>query len=489
MYKSVSTRFSLITAAMLGVIMGVLALMIINMEMKWLLYALFGFVFLTAVLVIKNRERFFWGLFIMSLQIFVSFRLFYGHAGSGGFVFPLAFISGVMLLGYYFMSGVFPKKKVFLLGGDLSVPILLVFAGTIISLLFTTERFVGLVSLWSLMQYYLFYLIGMNCVQSKKHLDSILSLLIVVLVMQSMVYFSQALFGVTFTLTGEVTENFVGVRAGGTVGANSAIFAAFIAPLVMLVIVRLMSIDAKMKKRILWFFIAFIAAGAVILTLRRGAWGGYALGIICLLTLGYRRRLLSKGWLTASAISLVLLLVLAPIIVNVVDTYRTGNPLASAFDERMRLNKIAWSVIKANPLLGTGPGSYSHVYKEYISAEFGQGWNFTVHNTYLLTAAENGITGLLAFFLFLYSAFKLSMKLIKFPDKDLQYFGLAMASYIVTYAFIIYWEPMVAFSPIAMLWFLIGLMASAVKIQSGYPERYRRVHPESTVRNVASYTG
>lgn len=482
-------RLSIIAAVFLGAVMGGLVLQVIEMEAKWFLYILLGIIFITAVLATKNRQRFFWVLFIMSLQIYVSFRLLYGHAGSGGFEFPLAFVCGVILLGYYISTGYFSGKNNFIFGGYFLTPILLLFGTTFASLLFTSERFVGLVNLWGLLQYYMFYLIGLNCIRSKKQLDKVLSLLIIVLVLQSIVYFAQAMFGITFTLTGDVRENFVGVRAGGTVGANSAIFATFIAPLVMIVIVRLMSIDAVKTKRIGWFLLAVVAAIAIVLTLRRGAWGGYALGIISLLILGYRRRLLSKGWLVTSMVSLIILLMCAPIIANIVDGYRTGNPLSSAFDERMRLNKIALEVIKANLLLGTGPGSYSHVYKEYLNDALSQGWLFTVHNTYLLAAAEKGLPGILAVILFLYYVLKLGVRLTRHPDKSIRSFGLAMVGYIVSYAFIIYWEPMIAFSPNALLWFLLGAMGSIASWQYGSNAVNSHRSTESSVTNPSDYMG
>lgn len=449
---------------MLGVIMGSFVLLVIDLEIKWLLSALLGIVFVIVVMTVHDRERFFWTLFVLSLQAYISFWFMNGHAGSSGLEFPLAFLTGVMLLGYYFTSGIFPVRKKFYLGGEFSTPIILIFISTVISLLFSAERFVGLVTLWTLIQYYVLYLIGLNCIHSKKHLNTILSLLIIVLVMQSLVYFIQAFLGVTFSLTGEIYESSVSVRAGGTVGANSAIYAAFVAPLMMLVIVRLMSNDSQMRRRVLWLVVAVIAAVAFVLTLRRGAWGGFALGFMVVLYLGYRRQMLSKGWLITSIILLTAMLVMAPVITTIVDSYRAGNPLSSAFDERMRLNQIAWVLIKAHPLVGTGPGSYSHVFKGYMPAELAQGWVYTVHNTYLLAAAEKGIPGLLAFCLFLFTAFKLSIKLLGVSDNNIKYFGLAMAGYIVSYAFIIYWEPMVSFSPNALLWFLFGLMSSAYKL-------------------------
>ena len=471
MYKTASTRFSINSAIALGVISGVFVLWVIELDLKWLLSGLLGIGFVVTIMIIENRERFFWVLFIMSLQIYISLRILYGHAGSGGFEFPFAFISGLMLLGYYFLSGLFPYKKRFQFGGDLALPILLIFTTAVLSLFFTSEKFVGLVTLWTLLQYYVLYLIGLNCIRSIKHLGDIISLLIIVLVMQSLVYFVQASLGITFTVTGDIIDNSVGVRAGGTVGTNSAVFATFVSPLIMMVVVRLMSSSETIKKRMLWLLIIAIAMSAFVLTLRRGAWGGFALGFFCLLYLGYRKQILTKGWLIASVVFMVTAVVLAPVIINYVDAYRSGNPLSSAFDERMRLNLIAWELIKAHPILGTGPGSYPHVYKEYLPPELAQGWLFTVHNTYFLAAAETGFLGLMAFCIFLVSGFQLSVKLTNSSEKLFQNFGLAMAGAIIAYAFIIYWEPMISFAPNSLLWFLIGLMGSTRRLPVQNMER------------------
>lgn len=457
---------------MLGAIMGMVVIVFVNMEPKWMLAALLVSGFVILVLAIDDRERFFWVLFIMSLQAYISFRFMHGRAGSAGLEFTLAFVTGNMLLGYYFLSGSFSTDKAFRMGGDFAVPISLVFASTFISLFFTSERFVGLTSLWTLIQYYTFYLIGLNCVQNKKWFDRVISLLIIVLLIQSMVYLLQAFMGVTFTLTGEIEENSVRVRAGGTVGSNSAIYTAFVVPLMMLVFVRVMSNDPAIKKRMFWFGVAFISAIVFVLTLRRAAWGGFFLGMLCVLYLGYRRRLLARAWIKTGVLVLLAILIISPVIVKVVDTYRTGNPLDSAFDERMRLNRIAWELIKANPLHGTGPGSYSHVYKGYVQGELGGGWLYTVHNTYLLEAAEKGFPGLIALCLFLLYSFRLGYRLMSSPDKNIQRFGLAMTGYIVCYAFHIYWEPLASYAPNALLWFLAGLMSSARRISGEISTRY-----------------
>ncbi len=465
MYKPVSTHFSMISAFVLGIMSGGLVLLAINLDLKWLVMGAVSIVFIATIMVIENRDRFFWVLFIMSLQVYISVRVLHMHAGSEGIEFPFAFICGLFLLTFYFISGQFSNKKNFLLGGDLLLPVIFILATTFSSLIFTDEKFVGLVSLLRLLEYYTLFLIGLNCVRSIKNLDNIVSLLITVLVLQCLVYYIQASLGITFTLTGEVLTNDTGVRAGGTVGANSAVFSAFVIPLIMMVIVKLMSKTVATNKRFLWLLVTALAVLAFILTLRRGAWGGLFLGFAVILYLGYRKNILSKGWVLSGLTFIVLTLVLAPVIANFVDTYRAGNPLASAFDERMRLNMIAWELIKAHPLLGTGPGSYAHVYKEYLSPEMAQGWLFTVHNTYLLTAAETGFLGLSAFCIFLITAFRLSTNLMSSNEIGIQHLGLAMSGGIVAYAFAIYWEPMNAFSPNALLWFLIGLMAGARRLQ------------------------
>lgn len=443
----------------LGAAVSVTVLILGQFEAKWLIYALFVYPFLTVLIFINDRKRFLWALFVLSFQIMVSFRILHGHAESSGLVFPLVFITGLMLVTWYWLSGEIKRIRPIRLGGPLAIPISLIFATSMFSLIFTSEQFVGLIALFTLLQFYFIYLIGLNLVASMSQFDRIVNLLIIVLTLQSVLLVVQALLGFTFTLTGETFER--GVRAGGTVGTNSAAFAGFILPILFIAIAHFASKAASQKERLYLAIPITVGMIALILTLRRGAWGGFAFGFIWLFLLDYRRKALSRV-LKASAASLIAaVLIGTPAIVTLSDKFRTANPLSEAFAERVNLMKIALEIIKSHPLTGIGPGAYQYSYRPYVTFELMEGWMFSVHNAYLLIAAETGILGGIALVLFLLGGIRLCARVARSSDPTMQATGLGLSAGIVAFSFAIFWEPSVGYAANALLWFLIGLMGAA----------------------------
>jgi len=73
--------------------------------------------------------------------------------------------------------------------------------------------------------------------------------------------------------------------------------------------------------------------------------------------------------------------------------------------------RIAVRAIEAHPLLGLGPGAYGYLYKAYLPDDLPRQWLYTVHNEYLLRAAETGIPGGVAFVVLLVAALRLAMRL------------------------------------------------------------------------------
>ena len=91
--------------------------------------------------------------------------------------------------------------------------------------------------------------------------------------------------------------------------------------------------------------------------------------------------------------------------------------------ERISQYDESWQIIKANWLLGTGPGNYVHELAEMYPDR--EPWTYQpVHNTYLLVIAETGLLGILlviAFFYFLFKKFWSAVK-VKMPTSQLIYF-------------------------------------------------------------------
>ena len=140
---------------------------------------------------------------------------------------------------------------------------------------------------------------------------------------------------------------------------------------------------------------------------------------------------------------------------------------AEAYNERMGLNMIALNVIAHNPLLGVGPGAYSHAFRGYVPPGMNQ-WLFTVHNVYLLWAAETGIPGGIAFIALLVIGLKVAIRLSRAPPSLLSICATGWFGAMIVLAWMMFWVPWIGFSYNAMFWFMLGLMDGAQRLVPHY---------------------
>ncbi len=451
-----------IASFLLGLLPGLFVVWLHTKDLRWIL--VFGAALPIAVFwwFSGRRRTTIWYAFVLGTQAYVSVRILHGHASSEGIEFPLMFLLGVGVAACELIErdGNPDLATKIRFGGPLGLPIFLILATSANSILFSTEQFVGVTGLARVFQLYVLYWVGLNCVGSPERLRSTVHLLAGVLLMQSAVFFLQAISGVTFSLSGDVYAD-RGVRAGGTVGANSAIYATFVAPIALLLATRVLSPLVEKRERII--LALPLAAGllSILFTLRRGAWGGVALGFLWVSFVGARRKAVF-AWLPGACVAALIAGVLAgTAITEIIDQYRPDNPMDEAFDERLNLMRIAATVISQNPVAGVGIAAYPHVLKSYVPPDLNSGWVSTVHNYYLLVAAETGIPGLIAFVLFLVFAGRLALQRSKSPERDVQLTAIGIGGAVVSHAFAVAWEPLRDFSPNALLWFLIGMLAAA----------------------------
>ena len=93
-----------------------------------------------------------------------------------------------------------------------------------------------------------------------------------------------------------------------------------------------------------------------------------------------------------------------------------GNLSDSSNAYRIKIWEITMDIIRDHPIVGVGFGHlpFKQTFETYIRTMP----TFHAHNTYLQTAAEMGIVGLLVFLFFLFILFKYGInKLIKSEDK------------------------------------------------------------------------
>ncbi len=136
------------------------------------------------------------------------------------------------------------------------------------------------------------------------------------------------------------------------------------------------------------------------LTLSRGAWLGFMVGILFLLA--KRRKI---NFLTISILIIVMMIVVPKLLdmrrTTIWETYQSGSGRTVYWQE-------AWHMIRDFPVFGVGLNSYSREAPKYKDT-----WGGYPHNCYLQMTVETGLVGLLSFLLILFVLFRRTLQSVK----------------------------------------------------------------------------
>jgi O-antigen ligase len=174
--------------------------------------------------------------------------------------------------------------------------------------------------------------------------------------------------------------------------------AGVLAPLLAGAVPRLARADAALR----WPGPAWLLGlGALLLTYVRGAWIGFAAGVVVALA-GLGRRGLVAG---------LALLVLAALLLaglpGVRDRLSTiGTLQDDTTRDRLAMLEAGVGLVQENPLAGIGPGQVKHVYPRVATPQAMRRSTSHLHNTPLQITVERGLPGLAAW-LWIFVAFLL----------------------------------------------------------------------------------
>lgn len=451
-----------LTLVSIGALFGLVAVLVAGAELRWLVYAVVVLGFMTLALVFPHPDQLVWSVFVLSFQADVYLRLFYGRAGTRGLPIALLAVVGCIAVGAYIVSGNRHRLRPFQWGGRLALPIAAFLGTSLLALPSSTERFVGLAQLLVEAQLYFVYLLALNTVRSEEQFERTVKLLLVPLVMQSIVYFFESAFRVTYTLTGEVIPE-VGVvpRPGGTVATNPAGFASFILPLVLIAVAHLVSRQRPVVKGLHAGIAAVLGIAALTLTFTRAAWVAFTLGVSWLLLLAFRRRALRLRQVLPIGVAVVgAVLIFWPMI----QRRLSDSPVDLAYEERAGLMRMALRVIASQPLTGVGPGAYAYTYKTLLTPELRDQWLATVHNAYLLRTAETGIPGGIALVFLLAAGLRQAMRLTRARQRFIRITAMGWSAGLIALCWEMSWDIWRGFTYNALLWFLLGLMDAAERL-------------------------
>lgn len=332
---------------------------------------------------------------------------------AGVFLYP--FLPDMLGLLYMFaLVGAFlfqniTRNKHSLTSSDIDIPILLFLFVMIIST-FTSINIGGSFRDLALHLGGLSFLFVItNSIKDKKTLNIIITVMVFSAFIVSLYGLYQYVVGVEVEKAWVDVENNpdISMRIFSVFG-NPNILAEYLIMTIPLSI-SLLWISKKPHKKIMFFGMSLVMILCLVLTLSRGGWIGFAFSALVFILLIERRLLLSLIPLSLGAIYLLPQSILNRIL-------SIGNLHDSSNSLRIEIWKITGDIIKDHPIAGVGFGyiPFKQTFETYIRTLPA----YHAHNTYLETAAEIGITGLVVFLFFLFILYKYAIvHLVKSDDK------------------------------------------------------------------------
>lgn len=300
---------------------------------------------------------------------------------------------------------------------------------TLVSMLVAEDKMLSLFDVYLLFEACLIYFYMANNLHTRQDVLFVMRLLLGGCLLESLIIVLMR-----FTVTASTTWNFPihiiaenladggHMRIGGTIGVPN-VAGAYLS--VMLVSAASL-LFTNLGKLYRWLATGVLGIGgvALIFTFSRGAWIALVSALIVLFIVVWRQRGFSLK--RSVAIFAALTLMYLPFH-NVISTRMFGDDKGSA-KSRIPLDKLAFRMIEANPVLGVGANNFTVAMVHYATSEFRHEWLWAVHNRYLLILTETGPAGLLAYLAFLLGTLRKGLQCWRCGDPVFAPIALGLAA-------------------------------------------------------------
>lgn len=221
----------------------------------------------------------------------------------------------------------------------------------------------------------------------------------------------------------------------------------------------------RLPRLVWWAALVVLGAAAVqlILSLSRGGWASALLGMMLVVAVYWKHKLLGSRQVLGAGLALLLAVAAGIAAYPSILTRLTG-PDDRATESRLILNNQALAIIRTAPLGGVGFGAYNRASYEtiapafaLISPEYQQSLlRLVVHNHYLLLAAELGVPTAVFFLLLLASFTRLPWSVPSWRDPALYALAIGMAGSVLAQLLFLNSDNYYADIRIYMLWLMLG---------------------------------
>jgi O-antigen ligase len=408
-------------ALLLGVASAVLAISLADLELRWLLAALFVLaVFAVLCYVATRRVLISLSVILMglgipfNLDVNILYRKYVGVTSIDIGVTLLAAAALGILFSYEYITG--RSKVLFRYNKTLFwAPIPYMLSGFLSFYNAGSPELVVLELVRLAMLFAIFFIV-MNLRDRRQIVLFIVTLSIGVVAQASIAYYQYKtghslgleVFGER-ALVGQDIGYFA-TRATGTIGHPNllAYYFEMLVPLMFAMVI----VEERGRVRLWYLVVLLCGLAGLITTLSRGAWISVPFSLPLVFLVAYRRRLTEAKTFVFLFLALVVaLLFLYSVFPTLEKRLNFADQGASA--RRAPLNRAAFSVVKQFPVTGVGLNNLARVFKTYDttggSAMFMEAIQ-VAHNLYLNVWAETGTLGIIAFLWIFAATFLVSAK-------------------------------------------------------------------------------
>ena len=240
-----------------------------------------------------------------------------------------------------------------------------------------------------------------NVIKTKEDFNRVVTLLVFSATIVALIGLYQYVAGVEIDAAWIDVENNPDIKARVfSVFGNPNVLAEYLIMMIPLSI-SLMWYSKKLYKKLLFLGTSLILILAIVLTMSRGGWLGFAFSALVFILLVDKRFLLSIIPITIGGVYLLPQTYLNRIL-------SIGNFQDSSNAYRLKMWEITMDIIRDYPLAGVGFGHlpFKQTFETYIRTMP----TYHAHNTFLEIAAELGIPGLIAFLFLIFVIFKYGIK-------------------------------------------------------------------------------
>lgn len=419
-----------LVVGLVGAILGLSVLLLPMFPPQWAVLIILALLAPFAMLIAGNVQRLLLAVIAIEIPIQLDKYFFFqeplANLGSiGGLNISVTTVCLVVLyalwLARLLVKSVRPQPNLL---RD-SLPLLAYLGAASLSLFAAQDLPLASFEIFLLLQAFLLYVYVIHAVRTRDDVKFLVAMLLSGLVIEGLIMIGARVVGHGLYIANITVRIDTDGRVGGTIGSPNGAAAYLLILLTPALSLLLTGLSKQYKSLALLAF--GLGVGALVTTLSRGGWTGFAVSLALFYLV-----LLVRGRLSPSIalITLVAVLSIGLFFQGAISDRLFGNDNGSAY-ARVPLMHIAFSMIEDHPWLGVGANNFALAMKPYLTPTFDNQWIYTVHNKYLLVWSETGPLALLAFLSFLLITLWRGWQCWRHQDNFLSPLALAFATAIV----------------------------------------------------------